>query len=393
MSITKKTAIGVYSDAALWGVDVSIMVTDGVDVYGEPVSISRTYPDDVRQELASFKKEEDFTSTEQLKSLEERITAHMISAIEELMTLSRRLFPKNAPDYALSDKEEDKTPKSTFKNGFVDVIGLSGQTIYHNPTQKVNITLANANAIADHFGCPVVNRFIQSDLQAGGKGGPLLASFFQAITKDLPKPLVFASLGGIVALTYIGQYGELMSFDAGPGNILLDAWIYKKYGQEMDFDGLLGAKGKIDEHLLTRLMKHPFLEQTPPKAADRNEFNDLLKQVDGSDGADGAATLTAFMTNTLVDAEKFLPEKPVLWILSGGGTLNPTLVLSIKNKLHGTQVETASEFGWDKNTMSSQGYAFLAVRSLFGLPISFPSTTGVLEPVSGGHVHYPNEDR
>lgn len=367
MQLSKKTAIGVYSDSAFSGVDVCIMSTDGIDVYDEPICISRGYPDNLRAQLTGLKKEEDFVSTELLKSLEEQITLHAIEAIKEIIVLSKKVYSQ------------------------IDIIGLSGQTVYHNPLQKVNITLMNANLIADTFKCPVVNRFIQSDLAAGGKGGPLLATFFEALTKDLEKPLVFASLGGITAMTYIGGVGELMSFDVGPGNILLDSWVQKKYNQEMDYDGLLGAKGKVDENLLKRLMKHPFLNITPPKAADRNEFNDLLAQVDGSGAADGAATLTAFIAKALVEAEKFLPAKPSLWILSGGGSLNPTLILKIKSALNPTRVETANEFGWDKNALSSQGYAFLAVRSLFGLPISFPSTTGVTEAVSGGHLHYPDE--
>lgn len=367
MQLSKKVAVGVYSDASFSGVDVCIMTTDGLDVYDEPICISRGYPEGLREQLASLRKEEDFVSTELLKSLEEQITAHAIEAIKETLVLSKKVYPR------------------------IDIIGLSGQTVYHNPVQKVNITLMNANLIADTFKCPVVNRFIQSDLAAGGKGGPLLATFFEAITKDLEKPLVFASLGGITALTYIGGVGELMSFDVGPGNILLDAWVQKKYNQEMDYDGLIGAGGTIDANLLKRLMKHPFLVQMPPKAADRNEFNDLLDQVDGSAPANGAATLTAFIADALVAAEKFLPAKPALWILSGGGSLNPTLVLKIKSALSPTRVETASVFGWDKNALSSQGYAFLAVRSLFGLPISFPSTTGVTQAVSGGNIHYPNE--
>lgn len=368
MQLTKKIAIGVYSDAAFSGVDVCVMTTDGIDVFDEPICISRGYPEELREQLASLRKEEDFVSTDLLKSLEEQITIHAIEAIKEIIALSKKIYPK------------------------IDIIGLSGQTVYHNPVHKVNITLMNANLIADTFKCPVVNRFIQSDLAAGGKGGPLLASFYEAITKELEKPLVFVSLGGITAMTYIGGVGELMSFDVGPGNILLDTWVQKKYNQEMDYDGLLGAKGNVDTNLLKRLMKHPYLTQTPPKAADRNEFNDLLDQVDGSSPADGAATLTAFIADALVTAQHFLPAKPVLWILSGGGSLNPTLVLKIKSALNPVRVETANEFGWDKNALSSQGYAFLAVRSLFGLPISFPSTTGVSEPVCGGHIHYPDEE-
>lgn len=360
-----KVAIGVYSDSAFSGVDVCILTTDGLDLCDTPVSLSRPYPPELKDDLETLKKDEDFVSADHLIYLEEKITAHMIAAIKELIEQTERTYPH------------------------VDVIGISGQTVYHNPVQKVNITLANADAIANTFGCPVINRFIQSDLKAGGKGGPLLATFFELLTRKLPKPLVFASLGGISALTYIGQNGELMSFDVGPGNILLDTWVNQRHGQEMDFDGLLGAKGHVDDRLLKVLMRHPYLSEPPPKSADRNEFNGLLRQVEGSDVADGAATLTVFIAKALVNAATFLPEKPALWILAGGGTFNPTLVLEIKKELAPTPVTVASDYGWNKNTLASQGYAFLAVRALFNLPISFPSTTGVGEPTPGGQIHNP----
>ncbi|MGN1063397.1 MAG: anhydro-N-acetylmuramic acid kinase [Alphaproteobacteria bacterium] len=364
--ITKKTAIGIHTDTALSGVDACILTTDGLDIFDTPIALSRAYPHKLKEELSALKTDEDFVSTSRLKSLETRITTHIIETITELLELSRRSFEP------------------------ADVIGLSGQNVYHKPLHKINISLANADKIADTFHCPVVDQFIRSDLQAGGKGGPLLASFYETLTKKMQKPLVVAALGGITALTYIGSVGELMSFHVGPGNVLLDSWIQKRCGQEMDYDGLFGAKGTVDERLLKKLMEHPYLSQMPPKTADRNEFNALLEQVEGSSPADGAATLTAFIAQALTEAADFLPAKPELWILTGGGTFNPTLVLDIKRRLQGVRVETAGEFGWDKNTFSAWGYAFLAVRSLFGLPISFPATTGVTEPVSGGTWHRPS---
>lgn len=360
-----KTAVGIYTDAALSGVDACLLSTDGLDLYGKPQSISRPYDASLKDALSALKSVDDFSDGSYLSTLEEAITNHIIDTVQELIETNKRTYPN------------------------VDIIGLSGQTVYHNALNKINISLANANKIAQTFHIPVIDRFIQSDLNAGGKGGPLLASFYEVLTKKMPKPLVVASLGGISALTYIGNIGEMISFHVGPGNILLDSWIQKRYGQDMDYDGLFGAKGQVDERLLTVLLKHPFLHQQPPKAADRNEFNDLLKQVDGSLPQDGAATLTAFIGKAIAESASFLPEKPELWILTGGGTFNSTLVLNIKKQLAPTRVETATEFGWNKNTLSAWGYGFLAVRSLFKLPISYPSTTGVSEPVSGGLIHMP----
>lgn len=366
--LTPKNVVGIYTDASFDGVDVCVLRTDGLDLYGEPIVISRPYDPNLRAELSGLKKNEDFSDAQKLKALEEKITTHIISAVHELKELASRSYPD------------------------IDLIGLSGQTIYLNPDQKISITLANADTIAQEFKVPVIDRFVQSDLASGGKGGPLLASFYEAITKQMPKPVVVVALGGLTALTYIGGVGELMSFHVGAGTVLLDMWVQKHYGQEMDYDGLFGAKGQIDERLLNVLMRHPFLEKQPPKMADRNEFNKLLEQVEGSRPEDGAATLTAFIAKSLASAKMFLPSQPEQWILTGGGVQNPTLVLDIKKQMPNANIETDRIFGWPKNALSAQGYGFLAVRSLFGLPISYPATTGVSQPVSGGLMHLPNTD-
>lgn len=137
-------------------------------------------------------------------------------------------------------------------------------------------------------------------------------------------------------------------------------------------------------------MHHPFLEQQPPKTLDRNDFNPLLRQVEGLSIADGAATLTAFVAHSIASAVRFFPQPPVQWILTGGGTFNPSLVRMIKECIP-QKVLIASDLGWDKDSLEAQAYGFLAARSLNSLPITFPGTTGVSEPLSGGLIHYPAE--
>lgn len=365
----QKNVIGVYTDASYTEIDFCILTTDGLDLYGEPIAISRPYPPEVTAALQELKHPTDFSDTQKLTDLENIITDLIIDGIKELMALSERSYPT------------------------VDLIGLSGQSVYHNTFYKKTLVLANADKIANTLNIPTVDHFVQSDLNAGGTGGPLLASFYEVLTKNMEKPLVIADLGGISALTYISDIGELMSFHVGPGNLLLDAWIQQRCGQEMDYDGLFGAKGTVDDRVVNALMRHPFLHQAPPKTADRNEFIHLLEHISGLTPEDGAATLTAFIARALGQAEQFLPTKPTQWILTGGGTKNPTLVLNIKKQLPDTLVQSGSVFGWSENTLSAQGYGFLAVRSLFGLPISFPQTTGVVEPACGGLLHIPNTDK
>ncbi|MBR7158574.1 MAG: anhydro-N-acetylmuramic acid kinase, partial [Alphaproteobacteria bacterium] len=173
------------------------------------------------------------------------------------------------------------------------------------------------------------------------------------------------------------------------GNALLDDWMRKRHGVEMDFDGVMAARGTPDEKIVAHLLEDDFFKKVPPKSLDRDYFAYALKDIDGLSVPDGAATLTAFTAAAIADSVKnYVQDKPLKWIAYGGGANNPTIIRFLRNYLQ-TPVETASQIGWNGNTLEAQSFAFLAVRSLFGLPLTFPATTGVPEPSSGGKVFYP----
>lgn len=355
-------AIGLESDTAISGIDAALIRTDGVDIFERGITLSRPYSPAMRDAIAAVLGEQGQQNFEYLKQVEEELTEHHISVVKELLDM------------------QDMSPRQ------IDVIGFSGHTVLNRPAQKLSVQIGNAQKMLDAFGIPVVNRFYQTDLLSGGQGGPIFPVYYEALSRKLPKPLVIFSIGGIASVTYIGQNGELIAFDAGPGNILIDKWMQERLGAEMDFDGLWAAKGQIDERLLHKLMQHPSILKEPPKALERQDFNTLLTDVDGSSVADGTATLTAFTTQTLVEAcEKYLPEMPAQYIVTGGGAYNPTMVKYLKQHLNAS-VQTADEIGWDAMCLDAQSFAFLAVRSLFGLPISYPTTTGVEFPISGGKI-------
>lgn len=358
-------AVGLYSDAAVSGVDASVFRTDGLDKNGEIISINRPYPMELKEKIIKALEFETLQDVDFLKAVDAEVTQHHILTVQDLLEKVGKVYPK------------------------IDVIGFPGHSIFHKPVDRVSIQLGNADQMAEVFRCPVVNRFVQADLKAGGTGGPVFPSFFEMLSRAVEKPVAIVSIGGISSVTWVGSVGELVAFDIGAGNIILDSWMRQHLGAEMDFDGIWGAKGHVEEKLLASLMHYSFLEKNPPKTLDRNDFNVVLRQIDGLSVADGAATLTAFIAESIAESVRFFPQPPAVWILTGGGTFNPTLVRMIKERIRG-RVQIASELGWDKDMLESEAYGFLAVRALNGLPITFPGTTGVREPLSGGTIHYPS---
>ena len=362
--ISKKTVLGVYSDSTLNNLELSLIQTDGVDLFETPVSLLRPYPSDLKNDIYNLMLKGDFSDVNQLNSLSDRLTHFHTEVIEEFINIHKRAYPQ------------------------IDLIGYSGHTVYQNPSEKTNITLGDSQKIATHFKIAVVSRFLQSDLMAGGRGGPLFASFYDAMTRNINKPVGILSIGGILTMTSIGPYGDMEAFDCSIGTVLLDHWIFKKTGAEMDYNGKYAKFGTIDKALLNRLLKEKYLLKQPPKTIRRESFMEYYKHVEGSSIETGAATLTAFIAHSFKNSIQYLKTKPTHWILTGGGIYNPTLVQMIKS-IFTEPIATAPDLGWQNDTLNAQGYAFLAVRSLIGLPITFPSTSGACEAVSGGHLFMP----
>lgn len=362
--IKKQTVLGVYSDSGLNALELSLLQTDGIDLFEKAPSVSRPYPAELKEDLFQFILSGDFSNHQKTQELNNKLTQFHIETIKEFLNQQKRTYPH------------------------IDLIGYSGHTLYYSVSDKTTLTIGDAQLIADTFHIPTVTRFIDADFKAGGCGGPLFATHYDALTRSLKKPVEIISLGGILTTTNIGPFGSMQSFDIGIGTLLLDHWVYKKSGAEMDFNGRLASLGSVDKRLLKHLLQDSYLAKIPPKTIDKNYFKELYKQIEASSLQDGAATLTAFMAHSILNAQKFLREKPEHIILIGGGIYNPTLVRYIKS-LFQIPVRSASELNWDNETLNAQSYAFLATRAFFGLPISFPQTSGVQAPVSSGMICIP----
>lgn len=348
------------SGTSLDGVDVALIETDGERVASFGPSLTVPYADDVRQAIrAAFGAEQPSEAT---RAAEQAVTAAHVAAV-------RRWSSEHG--VALSS---------------VDLLGFHGQTITHRPQDFFTWQIGDGVALARELGVRVVNDLRTADVAAGGQGAPLVPVYLAALAADLPRPLAVVNVGGVGNVTWIGPDGALLAFDTGPGNGPIDDWCARRAGQRYDKDGALAAAGKVDRGRLQRFAEHRFFSKVPPKSLDRGDFNDVW--ADGLSVADGAAMLTWGTARAIALAARHFPASVSRWVICGGGARNPTLLRAIAEET-AARVLTAADLGWDGDALEAQAFAFLAVRSLRGLPLTFPGTTGAPRPMTGGRLNEP----
>jgi anhydro-N-acetylmuramic acid kinase len=275
----------------------------------------------------------------------------------------------------------------------IDVVGFHGQTVLHRPKEKLTVQLGDGAALARQLGIPVVHDFRAADVAAGGHGAPMVPVFHRALARSLerPHPIAVLNLGGVANITFIDG-GDPIACDTGPANALIDDFMRSRNGAARDQDGRAAAAGRVDAQAVARLLTHPFFAAPPPKSLDRNDFRAWVAEHAGladKSTEDGAATLTMLTAASVARVTAVLPRAPASWIVAGGGARNPTLVRMLSERLHPATVETADQIGWSADALEAQAFAFLAVRSLNGMPLTFPTTTGAPRPMQGGVLARP----
>lgn len=268
-----------------------------------------------------------------------------------------------------------------------DVIGWHGQTVAHAPERGFTMQLGDAAALAGRFDRPVVADSRLADVAAGGQGAPLVPAYHRALARSvgLAEPLIVINLGGVANITFID--GEtLIAFDTGPASAMIDDQM-ATVGKLYDDGGALAASGKVNEAALNVLLDHPYFAAPAPKSLDRDAFSP--KPVEGLCLADRVATLTAFSAKTIADGVGVLPRRPIVAVASGGGTHNATLMAAISDAI-GLPVEPADRIGMSSDLMEAEAFAYLAMRTVGGLPITFPGTTGVSQALTGGRLVLPS---
>lgn len=268
----------------------------------------------------------------------------------------------------------------------IDLIGFHGQTILHQPEIGLTRQIGDGALLARECGIPVVNDFRSNDMAAGGEGAPFAPAYHRALASGLAMPVAVLNIGGVGNVTWIGEDDDaFLAFDTGPGNALVDDWVLKHTGATMDEGGKIAASGRVDQDRLNQLMQHPYFAKQPPKSLDRDDFAERTGPiVDGLPIADGAALLTAFTAASIAKSAEYFPAPVKSWIVTGGGRLNPTLLAELRARTGDALVQTAEDVGWNGSSLEAEAFAYLAVRSRLGLPLSYPGTTGVPSPTTGG---------
>lgn len=357
-------AIGLMSGTSMDGIDAAYLETDGGRVVRPGPAVSIPFDPAFRKRLAAFVASAPPRNTGEAQAIEQELTDLHALAVQQLK-------------------------KSL--NGEVDLVGFHGQTVWHRPSQGDTWQMGDGGRLAKSLGVPVVFDFRSDDVHAGGQGAPLLPAYHAALAGSDTEGLAILNVGGVANVTCIGvasanDIPDLLGFDTGPGNGLIDDWVGKRLGLSMDKDGAVAAKGKVDEVVLAKLMDHPYFATKPPKSLDRFAFD--ISPVTPLSTEDGAATLTAFTAESVARSLKFCPTCPARLLVTGGGRHNPTLMKELEKRT-GVKVASVDTMGWQGDAIEAQGFAYLAVRSLRGLPITFPGTTGVSSPLKGGRVATP----
>jgi anhydro-N-acetylmuramic acid kinase len=344
------------SGTSLDGIDVAALATDGRERVAAGPALTAPYPHAFRERLRSVLGGE--APSAEIAAVEVELT-HLHG---EAVARFRACHPEVA----------------------VDLVGFHGHTILHRPAERRTWQIGDGALLASLIGVDVVADFRSADVAAGGEGAPLAPLYHAALAAQMARPVAILNLGGVGNVTWIGDRADdILAFDTGPGNALIDDWVRRHTGRAADIDGALALAGEVSAAHIARFLDHPYFARQPPKSLDRDDFRvaipgDLAL-------ADGAATLTEMSAVAVAAAARHFPASPREWLVCGGGRRNPALMAALARLLP-ARVRPVEAVGWDGDALEAQAFAYLAVRSVLGLPLSLPTTTGALYPVCGGRL-------
>ncbi|MBF0129917.1 MAG: anhydro-N-acetylmuramic acid kinase [Alphaproteobacteria bacterium] len=360
-------AIGLMSGTSLDGIDIAVIESDGVAIAAFGPAFTLPYDDAMRLRLRAV-----LAGTAPVLQVEHELTLLHAQAVRTLLE------------------------RAGLEASQVDVIGFHGQTVLHRPDIGLTWQIGNGHLLARETGIDVACDFRAADVAAGGEGAPLVPVFHGALAARLGRsrsgPLAVLNLGGVGNVTWIGRpqpshgpdHGDdaLIAFDTGPGNALIDDWVARRGGRPFDRDGALALAGTVNAEVLRGLADNAYFSRPPPKSLDRNDFR-LGPEGEGLSVEDGAATLAAFTALAAARALDHMPEPPERWLVCGGGRRNPAIMGELRARL-GVPVDPVEAVGWNGDALEAQAFAYLAIRSLRGLPLTYPRTTGAPAPLPGG---------
>jgi len=359
--------VGLMSGTSMDGVDAAYIETDGRRVTRFGARLSIPFKPDFRERLRSFIAAAPEPGADPAEAeIEAAFTDLNASAVRQVMNVG---------------------PADTLR-GKLDLIGFHGQTVWHRPAVKRTWQMGSGKRLRAALDVPVAFDFRSADVAASGQGAPLAPIYHAALAADLPRPAAILNLGGVGNVTWIGAArpggsDDIIGFDTGPGNGLLDDWMLTHTGQTMDRDGATSAKGAVASDVLAALMDHPYFTKPAPKSLDRFDFT--LDALAGLSLEDGAATLAAFTAASVDQGLRICPALPERILVTGGGRHNRTIMRMLADGI-GVRVDPIEAIGADGDHLEAQLFAYLAARSALGLPITFPTTTGAPWPMTGGRI-------
>ncbi len=371
------TALGLMSGTSLDGLDLSIIESDGNKEFSSILDRYFEYDTELIQKILNIREnisnsEELNKYSDEIKDLEREITLFQAKAVKEIL----------------------KKSKSS-----VDLIGFHGQTIFHDPVKKITKQLGDGKLLSQLTKKKVVYNFRKNDLDNGGQGAPLTPIFHNALANKLNKkfnlgfPINILNIGGIANVTSTADWNNLeehkdkiCAYDIAPGNCLIDEWIRKNSKKKYDENGLLARSGKTDNLILNQALENFAQNSDYTKSLDIKDFDIFFAK--GLTLENGAATITDFTAKLIANGMKYTHGKDqsqmYKWLVCGGGRKNKYLLKSIEKNFEQINIELIDQYGIDGDFIESQAFAFLAIRSLEGMPISFPSTTRCKESTTGG---------
>lgn len=357
--------LGFMSGTSLDGVDAAILETDGERIHAFGPAVLLPFTDEQRAILVA--------ETEAFVRADGAGGRHVPGRAAELVVTEAHLA---AAERVLGEAA-----------GTLDLVGFHGQTVLHRPERRLSVQLGDPAAIADALGVPVIADMRQADLDAGGQGAPLVPAYHAALAERLAvdRPIAFLNLGGVANLTWLGRDDGVIAFDTGPANGMIDLLVQSRGLGRYDDGGRLAAAGRVDAAALAALLGSDYFARRGPKALDRYDFS--IDTVAHLSVSDAAATLTAFTVEAVHLASRQLPEPPGRWLVCGGGRHNPTLMRALSGRIG--DVRNIDDIGLRGDFIEAEAMAFLAARAARRLPITFPGTTGIAAPATGGRRFEP----
>lgn len=362
--IKSLNALGIYGGSSLNSVEIALLSTDGIDIQKFIKSASLPYPEELALQIRALIERRGWTFEELQNNPEVQKTRELIS------------------DFYAEICHEFSQGES------VDCFGIDGLTIVNDPLNRCSYQLEDGHYLSLKLQKPLITHFHKADLLSGGQASPLSPAFFYILAIDRPKPLLFIDIETVTSLIYIGQSGEFIAFDCAPGTAMIEDWTFRHARMQTDYNGKLAATGHVDSQIMSSLLKQKALLQTPPKSLDIMCFSDKKEHLEGLSLEDGTATATAFIAEAVYQAAlDFLPAVPQNIFVAGEGAKNPSLLRLLKQNFAPRDIPNLTEINPNLTAVGAQMTAFNAVRRLYGLPLTYPETTGACEPITGGEIY------